>query len=126
MATVLITVAGPEQLIDLELPADVALRELLPLLVEVCAPRMAGTRWAAAEYWGVGYPDGQPLAPERTLIECGIHDGEMLAFQDIGSWSRPAADSPTTLPLALAQPVDTEEPVGVGSDGIVVRWNKDL
>lgn len=119
MATILVTVAGPEKLIDLELPGETPISDLLPLLVEVCVPRMATTQWAAADYWGLGYPESRPFSPARTLVECGVYDGEVLAFQDLGSWPQPPA-------LLVGTPAGNAPPAGTpADDGIVIRWNKE-
>jgi hypothetical protein len=120
MASVLVTVVGPQGPADFELPVDVPIQHIIPLLLAVCAPRAAGTPWADPAYWGLGPLAHGPFAPARTLVECDVVDGATLIFQDRASWMR--ADQAATAPARLDAP-DPAGEVRVGAIGI--RWNKD-
>jgi hypothetical protein len=118
--TVLVTVRGPQRIVDLELSADSPVAALIPLIIDVCVPTAAGTQWAAPAYWGLGPDGGQPLPPNRTLVDCGILDGATLVFQDLGSWSSPVPMAPP--PPPLADGIAAPQPQG---GGITIRWNRD-
>src|SRR5215470_14650872 len=46
VSSVLVTVQGPDERVELQLPAHQPIAELLPLLVEVCGgPAVEGTQW---------------------------------------------------------------------------------
>lgn len=79
-SSVLVTVQGPEQRIELQLPGDRPVAELVPLLVEVCAgsQRSDGNQWELAPLGGLAF-DGA-----RTLAEVGVMDGSLLHLRDGG------------------------------------------
>jgi MinD-like ATPase involved in chromosome partitioning or flagellar assembly len=77
-STVLVTVQGPEQRVELQLPCDRPVADLLPLLVEVCAggQQSEESEWELAPLGGLAY-DGA-----RTLVEVGVMDGSLLHLRD--------------------------------------------
>jgi MinD-like ATPase involved in chromosome partitioning or flagellar assembly len=77
-SSVLVTVQGPEQRVELQLPCDRPVVELLPLLVDVCAgsQRSEDARWELAPLGGLAF-DGA-----RTLLEVGVIDGSLLHLRD--------------------------------------------
>src|SRR5215472_5156106 len=77
-SSVLVTVQGPEQRVELQLPCDRPVMELLPLLVDVCARNghSEGARWELAPLGGLAYD------AERTLLEVGVVDGALLHLRD--------------------------------------------
>lgn len=119
MASLMVTVFGPHGQRDLELPSAAPLHDLIPLLVQVCAPEMSGTQWANAAYFGLGPVGGQPFPADRTLDACGLMDGAVLAFQDMASWLSPHQQAGA--PPTSSQP----RPAQVDAAGIGIRWNKD-
>jgi hypothetical protein len=77
--TLLITVRGPLKTVDLELPGDVPVSELLPILCEICdsledaittSPRILPSLRVA--------DTPTPLRPQQTLIDAGLFDGAVL------------------------------------------------
>jgi hypothetical protein len=84
MATLLITVDAPQQSIDLEVPGDVQISELLPALILACglAPVDAAT---SSTQWMLSPIGGNPFSPNRSLIACGVVDGARLVLQDSSS-----------------------------------------
>ena len=78
MPPLLVTVQGPDQRVELALPGDRPVRELLPLLVDVCAAshRESNARWELAPLGGLAFDDS------RTLAEVGVMDGSLLHFRD--------------------------------------------
>jgi MinD-like ATPase involved in chromosome partitioning or flagellar assembly len=87
LSSVLVTVQGPEQSIELQLPVDRPVRELLPMLVDVCASGLHSDEscWELAPLGGLGYD------PARTLYEVGVMDGSLLHLRDAGLVFEPAA-----------------------------------
>jgi MinD-like ATPase involved in chromosome partitioning or flagellar assembly len=79
-ATVLATVQGPEQRVELQLPLDRPIAELLPLLVALCAASSQpdGARWELAPLGGLAFD------ATRTLRETGAVDGTLLHLRDAG------------------------------------------
>jgi len=70
-----ITVVGSRRRVDLSVPTDAAVIELLPQLVQLTGE---GDRPAARGGWLLTRVGGEPLVPERSLGESGVVDGEML------------------------------------------------
>ena len=78
VSSVLVTVQGPEQRVELQLPGDRPVVELLPLLVEACA---SGQGSEAAE-WELAPLGGLAFDGARTLHEVGVMDGSLLHLRD--------------------------------------------
>ncbi len=115
MQTVLLTIIGSSRRIDLQLPAEVPVGELLLKLLELCEPRQAHydlSRWRL-----VIQDRALALPPVRSLRDCGVVDGARLVLQEYGSFvsqqqqARAAAFNPRALP-------PSENTGGIG-----VRWN---
>ena len=115
--TILVTIRGPLKTIDLELPGDISVGELIPLLLEMCgshennsqalpkAPtslQVAGTR--------------TPLPSHKTLIDADIYDGTVLVLQ--------TSRVPSTLAERPAPQQFTPKTVqpGANNGGIGVTW----
>lgn len=81
MSSVLVTVQGPEQRVELQLPADRPVAELLPLLVEVCARRHQSEH----VHWELGPLGGLAFDGGKTLAEVGVVDGALLHLRDSGA-----------------------------------------
>ena len=118
METVLVTVSGPLRRVDLEMPGDVPISELIPTLLQVCGPHgMLAAPLNDASAWGLGSQTGGPFPQTRSLIECGVVDGALLVFQDALSWqeqqARPAG-------RAVVVPPAVQTPGGMG-----IRWNRE-
>src|SRR5215472_13813873 len=77
-SSVLVTVQGPEQRVELQLPGDRPVMQLLPLLVDVCARNghTEDARWELAPLGGLAFD------AERTLVEVGVVDGALLHLRD--------------------------------------------
>ena len=118
MTSTLVTIYGPSGPRDLELPADVPLGQVIPLLLQACVPQVVGTAWADPAYWGLGPLSGQPLPLEMSLNDARVLDGSTLVFQDMESWRGPVA---TPLPVAAAAVTSESGQVGP----ISIRWNRD-
>lgn len=87
MNTLLVTVMGPGRAVDLELPAETPISELLPTLLEICGPQALRASVPDAFLWNMWglLPSGgqQVLQPDRSLAQAGILDGALLELQDL-------------------------------------------
>ena len=75
-----VTVVAPHTRIDVALPADVAVADLLPMLLEMAkeATPDGGARHGG---WALARLGDAPLDPSRTLASLGIVDGELLQLR---------------------------------------------
>jgi hypothetical protein len=115
MQTVLLTLIGSRRQIDLQLPAEVPIDDLLPKLLELCGPPQAQigyTQWCL-----VTQDKGIILTPTHSLSEGGVVDGARLLLQEYTSVisQRQQAHALPFLPRALAP--------SAGTGGIGVKWN---
>jgi MinD-like ATPase involved in chromosome partitioning or flagellar assembly len=76
--TVLVTVQGPGQRVELQLPVDRPVMELVPLLVEVCG----GGHQSESARWELGPMGGLAFDPGKSLAEVGVVDGALLHLRD--------------------------------------------
>lgn len=75
-----VTVVAPRTRIDVALPADVAVADLLPMLLEMAkeATPDGGARHGG---WALAKLGDGPLDPSRTLASLGVIDGELLQLR---------------------------------------------
>ncbi|WP_433504232.1 type VII secretion integral membrane protein EccD [Pseudonocardia halophobica] len=72
-----VTVLAPACRLDVALPADLAVAELVPMVRELLGgPVPAAGR--APVPWRLDGAAGAPLPPGATLAQLGVHDGELL------------------------------------------------
>ena len=109
-----VTVLAPGRRVDVALPADVPLAEVVPLVLELLgAPRPSG-RVAAWRFTGA---TGGVLPAEATLDDLGVLDGELLRFGPaVPPPPPPVFDDPVDALAGLAGRGDT----GGGSAPVVV------
>ena len=121
MQTVLLTIVGPTRRVDLKLPAEISLEELLPKLLELCGPPHAPEQ--ISSQWRLVISTQHVALPlTRSLLACGIVDGAILLLQDYASFVAQAAQQAQTQAPALPfQPQVL--PPSANTGGIGVRWN---
>lgn len=75
-----VTVVAPKTRIDLALPADVSVADLLPMLLDMAheATPDGGSRHGG---WCLARLGGDPLEPSQTLAALGIVDGDLLQLR---------------------------------------------
>ncbi|WP_433265753.1 type VII secretion integral membrane protein EccD [Actinosynnema sp. CS-041913] len=75
-----VTVVAPRTRIDVALPADVAVADLLPMLLDMAkeATPDGGVRHGG---WTLAKLGDSPLDPSRTLASLGVVDGELLQLR---------------------------------------------
>jgi MinD-like ATPase involved in chromosome partitioning or flagellar assembly len=84
MNTCAVTIAGPDRRVDLVVSTETPISELIPTFVELSmddAPSDNGR----SPVWTVAQPGHQPLPLDRTLGQCGIADGAVLALTELRS-----------------------------------------
>jgi hypothetical protein len=81
---------------DLQLPAEVPVAELIPLLLEALHLVTPPVAPAEVARWGLGRPNALvPLRATDTLQSAGVLDGEELVLQATEAWHSPPAVSLT-------------------------------
>jgi len=95
-----VTIAGPDRRKDVVVPADTPIRELLATFVELGTDSDHDPR-APEPVWAIQPPGGRPLPAERTLAECGVNDGDILALTQL----RSAAQAPPS-PSRVNRPAE--------------------
>ncbi|MEU6640981.1 type VII secretion integral membrane protein EccD [Saccharomonospora sp. NPDC046836] len=75
-----VTVVAPRTRIDVALPADVAVADLLPMLLDM-AKEVTPDGGARHGGWALAKLGDAPLDPSRTLASLGIVDGELLQLR---------------------------------------------
>ena len=75
-----VTVVAPRTRIDVALPADVAVADLMPMLLEM-AKEVSPDGGARHGGWALAKLGDAPLDPSRTLASLGIVDGELLQLR---------------------------------------------
>ena len=99
MSTLLVTIVGPEEKVDLAVPGETAIGDLLPTLLEMAGSDPGG---APAGSWSIDVAGGT-LPRDRTLSQCGVADGTVLNL-------RPPPEAEVAegaAPGVTAEPADT-------------------
>jgi len=112
-STLLVTICGPCKTVDMELPGDVPVSELVPVLLEIFTSHKDDPQaWQQANArLQVG---GVPLS--GTLVEGGVCDGTLLVLQTDDA---PAPQDETFVPQPFGP---GSVPSGVEAGGIGVTW----
>jgi type VII secretion integral membrane protein EccD len=74
-----VTVIAPTSRVDVSLPQQSTVAELVPMLVRMTAGKQAGTGWT------LGRLGGDPFASSSTVADAGIRDGELLYLNPRGA-----------------------------------------
>jgi type VII secretion integral membrane protein EccD len=89
-----VTVLAPRATVDVALPADVPVAELVPMMLDLVGEPVFGVRPVP---WRLTGAAGAPLPPGASLAELGVPDGELL---------RLGPDIPPPPPPVFDDPVD--------------------
>ena len=118
MQTLLVTIQGPQHTIDLELPGDVPIRELLPTIIMLCGPSHPTPLQQHPGAWGLGVLDAYaPLPVASSLTSENVVNGAILKLQELPAWAKRRRQKGTFKPKTI-QP-------GPASGGVGVRWSKE-
>ncbi len=122
MQMLLITIVGPQQRLDLQVPGKMPLSDLLPSLLELCVPSVIQlSKETRSVTWQLLYQQ-VPLLPERSLIDADVIDGALLVLQN--------QEEQMTQPLPVIKPATqhfTPRAVtpGRSTGGIGVTWSSE-
>jgi MinD-like ATPase involved in chromosome partitioning or flagellar assembly len=83
--TVLIAVQGPDRRLNVEVPTESPVGDLLPELVRVLGGQDLGEDLERPT-WGLGYAGNAPFPAETTLAQQGVIDGALLTLQPLTVW----------------------------------------
>jgi len=83
--TVLIAVQGPDRRLNVEVPTESPIGDLLPELVRVLGGQDLGGD-VDRPTWGLGYAGNAPFPAETTLAQQGVIDGALLTLQPLTVW----------------------------------------
>jgi MinD-like ATPase involved in chromosome partitioning or flagellar assembly len=81
--TFAVTIAGPERRVDVVVPAQTPIGELMPTFVELGLGE--APKDGPQPVWTVAPPGRQPLPLDRSLAECSIADGAVLSLTELRS-----------------------------------------
>ncbi len=94
MSTILVTIAGPEDRVDLSVPAETPIAALMPTFRAAVGVDDAQN----GSGWAIG-PVGQQSLPDKsTLAECGVVDGSVLVMRPLESEEAPPPPPPPSIP----------------------------
>ena len=98
-----LTVLAPRHSVDVALPSDVPVAELVPMVLELLG-EPERSRAAAPRPWRLSGVAGGPLPAAATLTELGVLDGELLRLAPAASApSAPVFDDPVDALAAGAE-----------------------
>lgn len=80
-----VTIVAPTTRMDLALPSEVPLAELLPAVLHHAGDRLADQGATEQNGWTLRRLGGPPLDTGRTAVELDIRDGELLYFTPPGT-----------------------------------------
>jgi MinD-like ATPase involved in chromosome partitioning or flagellar assembly len=83
--TVLVAVQGPDRRLNVEVPTESPVGDLLPELVRVLGGQDLGEDLDRPT-WGLGYAGSAPFPSETTLAQQGVIDGALLTLQPLTVW----------------------------------------
>lgn len=98
-----VTVVAPRTRIDVALPADIAVADLMPMLLEM-AKEVSPDGGARHGGWALAKLGDGPLDPSRTLASLGIVDGELLQLRKRNENPPPPLYDDVVDAIAEAQP----------------------
>jgi type VII secretion integral membrane protein EccD len=98
-----VTVVAPRTRIDVALPADVAVADLLPVLVEMARQRSPDDGGGPGG-WCLARMSGDPLDPGGTLAAAGVLDGTVLQLRRRAGLPPPPLFDDAVEAVAVAEP----------------------
>jgi hypothetical protein len=99
---------------DLEVPGDIAIRALIPALLEVCGIQSSLPQFKDPGEWGLGLKNSPaPLDAACTLVDAGVLDGTEVILQKRQTWRTHLG--PSFVPRTI-QPKQ---------GGISITWNRE-
>jgi type VII secretion integral membrane protein EccD len=109
-----ITVVTPRRRMDLTMPTQLACAELVPEVLRLAGETDQGP---SPRPWVLGRLGEPPLAPERTLSQSGVYDGDLLYLRAAGQPADPVVVD--DLVETIAEAVD-----GRGGRWTAATWHR--
>ncbi len=126
MRTVLVTVDTPFDSVDVDLPAEIPMRDLLPELLGVLAIP-PGALGADMSQLALGIDGQPPFHLGRSLLDYQIVDGARLRLDRATAWS--TFRQPTVIgqenATRPAMPAAVTPVTPATSGGVTVRWRRE-
>ncbi len=120
MHTLLITITTTQGSIDIEVPGETLVEDLLPKLVDICIPQLPRTTQAHPIRWHLRIQDTlTPLKTTQTLLEAGIADGAIVQLQQTSIGTLPQRERETRKTQFIPETILPSKQTG----GIGVRWH---
>jgi hypothetical protein len=117
MQTLLVTITGIDSSFDLQVPAEVPVGKLIPMLLKICDFKRTLTSRGGRAQWTLSVAHSNTTLPAiASLLDAGVVDGSILLLQDTSS---PVRQTPE--PQHTFRPVNIEPGEHTGDIG--VRWN---
>lgn len=118
MQNILLTIIGPSRKYDLELPGDVPIHSLLPLLMDICGPTPALLPEKGADEWCLCVAESyRVLNASLSLSDAEIFDGSILHLQKVSALKEERLPEKGFQPRALTP--------GPETGGIGVQWDRN-
>lgn len=132
MDTLLITLLGPRGSVDLRVPGEVPIGELLPAFLALCGPDTLDSEQKKQGQWMLGCEgSNSPLASDQSLLTAGILNGARLVLHEMKDWVELDIEDAPTLGVhrhvGPTQPATTfhvpvrEYPARLPNDEIVIK-----
>jgi len=116
MATVLITILSPYREIDVEVPAEVPVTELIAPLLTLCVPFTGVGQLPVGDTWRIGRRGDAPFPVTKSLVDCSVLDGTRLLMREVADWQSEQERERRPEP-------DIADASRAG--GIEIRWNRE-
>lgn len=121
MHTLLITITTFHGSIDVEVPGDTLIEDLLPKLVEICIPQSSRAAQLYPTRWHLRIQDAlTPLKTNQTLLEAGITDGTIVQLQQTSIRTLPQREREIYEEQFIPETILPSKQTG----GIGVRWQR--
>lgn len=119
MQTLLVTIIGFEDSFDLQVPAEVPVGKLIPMVLEICDFKSTFISERGRARWTLSLAHSNATLPAlASLLDAGVVDGSVLFLQDASS---PVQSQQTREPQPTLRPTNIEPGEHTGNIG--VRWN---
>jgi MinD-like ATPase involved in chromosome partitioning or flagellar assembly len=94
VSTLVVTIAGPEKRVDLSVPGETPIGQLMPTFLSLGVVSQNGN----GTLYGLTRSGGQPLPEASTLAACGVVDGEVLTVVEVKGEEAPPPPPPRVVP----------------------------
>ncbi len=120
MQMLLITVVGPQQRVDLQVPGELPVSDLLPPLLEMCGPPRETMHIHDSSLWKLNY-QSTTLSSTSSLLHAGVLDGAVLVLQHKTSHIRQSEIAEPRSRQFVPRSISPNQSTG----GIGITWSTD-